>query len=214
MTTQAPTIITAELDALDEHWETNPNHMEDSQYRALVESIRVDGFLQPILVRPVDGGRYDLCDGHHRVRAAKELGLVAVSAVVKHDVDELRGAALGIGMNRRRGELDLAEVAREARKFVDAGWSMAEMVLTTGFDQEEIEALLSTAQPDQDDVLGGGITGPTGGGSDDGADEMPGVFVLELTFTTKRDMMTARKALKKAAGGAGLGDGLLALLGE
>jgi hypothetical protein len=199
------------LTALVEHWDENPNHMSEENYAALVASIRADGFLQPILVCPSKRkGWFDICDGHHRVKAAREAGLVTIDAVCT-EVAELKGAALGIGMNRRRGELDLAEVAREAHKLVEAGWTMADMVLSTGFDAEELDALLKTSQPEQDDIMGGTI-GPIGGDEDE---PEVGAYHLDLVFDTKADLARARAALKRRTPPrCDLSGGLLVLIGE
>src|SRR5690349_10854148 len=50
---------------------------------ALSESIRARGILQPLVVRPLPGGEYELIAGERRLRAAKMAGLERVPALVR-----------------------------------------------------------------------------------------------------------------------------------
>src|ERR1700719_3084776 len=62
---------------------------------ALAESIRVRGVLQPVLVRPVPGGTYELIAGERRWRAAKLAGFERIPALVRmHDDAEAIELAL------------------------------------------------------------------------------------------------------------------------
>ena len=54
---------------------------------ALAESVRANGVLQPVLVRPTRGGRYELIAGERRWRAAKLAGLDEVPGVVRPHED-------------------------------------------------------------------------------------------------------------------------------
>src|SRR4030042_1188184 len=63
---------------------------DDEKLRELKDSIMGKGIIQPIVVRPVDGG-YELIAGERRFRAAKELGFDEIHAMVKDvsDADSL-----------------------------------------------------------------------------------------------------------------------------
>ena len=50
-------------------------HMDDASLEELAASIREQGIMQPILVRPVDGGRFEIIAGERRWRAAQRAGL-------------------------------------------------------------------------------------------------------------------------------------------
>ena len=69
----------------------NPNQprrqFDPEALAGLVESIRVRGVLQPVLVRPVPGGTYELIAGERRWRAAKLAELETVPAIVRHHDD-------------------------------------------------------------------------------------------------------------------------------
>jgi len=92
----------------------NPNKMDEPKFKALVEAIKEFGFVQPLLVRRVEGG-YEVVDGAHRLRAAKKAGLKKVECVViecKEDEAKLRT----LMMNRLRGAFEpfaLAELVRQ-----------------------------------------------------------------------------------------------------
>ena len=56
---------------------------DDEALQGLAESLSARGVLQPILVRPVAGGTYELIAGERRWRAAKLAGLDAIPAIVR-----------------------------------------------------------------------------------------------------------------------------------
>ncbi|AZA10332.1 ParB/RepB/Spo0J family partition protein [Corynebacterium pseudopelargi] len=77
--------------------EKNPRSVFDQDDLAeLVHSIKEFGLLQPIVVRPVDGGRFEIIMGERRWRAASRAGLKAIPAIVRatSDEDMLRDALL------------------------------------------------------------------------------------------------------------------------
>ena len=49
--------------------------LDDEKMQDLVESIRVNGILSPVLIRPVGNDRYEMVSGHRRMHAAQVLGL-------------------------------------------------------------------------------------------------------------------------------------------
>lgn len=49
----------------------------------LLDSIKKNGLLEPLIVRPFSGGKYEIISGHRRVNACKELGIQTVPAIVK-----------------------------------------------------------------------------------------------------------------------------------
>ncbi len=61
----------------------HPYKVQDNEEMdALVESIRMNGILTPLIVRPLENGEYEIISGHRRSRAAKKVGLVTVPAIV------------------------------------------------------------------------------------------------------------------------------------
>ena len=57
--------------------------VDDEKMDELVESIKGNGVLTPVLVRPDDEGTYEMISGHRRLHAAKRAGLVKIPAIVK-----------------------------------------------------------------------------------------------------------------------------------
>ncbi len=203
--------VTVSLDDLIEDAQ-NPNSMSAEEFAGLVRSVREVGMVQPILVTKeangAPGSFWRIVDGHHRVRAAREVGLSSVSAVIWDGTPQMR-RALGVIMNRFRGSLDYGRVAEIASSLFEEGWS-AEHLTLLGYTADEVDTLLSvSADVDADEVLKN-----TPMTVDEELEPSPGrPLVLELTFKTKTDLQRARRALKRAAGKRGaLGDGLLVLI--
>lgn len=64
-----------------------PNHpfkvLDDEKMDTLVDSIRENGILNPVIVRPDQSGNYEMISGHRRLHAAGIAGLKKVPAIVK-----------------------------------------------------------------------------------------------------------------------------------
>ena len=69
-----------------------PNHpfkvLDDEKMDTLVESIRENGILNPVIVRPDKNGDYEMISGHRRLHAAGIVGLKKVPAIVKEMSDD------------------------------------------------------------------------------------------------------------------------------
>ena len=62
--------------------------MDSESLAELALSIREQGVMQPILVRPVDGGRFEIVAGERRWRAAQQAGLRQIPALVRNVPDQ------------------------------------------------------------------------------------------------------------------------------
>ena len=82
---------------------------EPERLQELVNSIRVNGIIQPIIVRP-NGGRYQLVAGERRWRAAKLAGLESVPVVVQ-DIPDDRLLEITLVENIQREDLNAIETA-------------------------------------------------------------------------------------------------------
>jgi len=91
--------------------------MDEQALAELAQSIRSQGLLQPLVVRPLNGG-YELVAGERRWRAAQMAGLVQVPAVVREVPDE---AALVMALieNIQREDLNPMEEAAAVQRLVD-----------------------------------------------------------------------------------------------
>ena len=69
-----------------------PNHpfkvLDDDKMETLVDSIRENGILNPVLVRPDQTGNYEMISGHRRLHAAGIVGLKKIPAIVKEMTDD------------------------------------------------------------------------------------------------------------------------------
>jgi len=116
-----------------------PRQIFDSEQIAeLAESIKMVGLLQPIVVRPLDAGRYELVMGERRLRASKEAGLTEIPAIVRptDEADRLRDALLE---NLHRVNLNpLEEAAAYQQLLTDFGCTQEELSLRIGRSRPQI----------------------------------------------------------------------------
>ncbi|HYZ80616.1 MAG TPA: ParB/RepB/Spo0J family partition protein [Solirubrobacteraceae bacterium] len=84
---------------------------DEASLVALAESIKVRGVLQPVLVRPLPGGTYELIAGERRWRAAKLAALETVPAIVRHH-DDAASLEVALIENMAREDLNPVEEAR------------------------------------------------------------------------------------------------------
>lgn len=76
----------------------------------LASSIRANGILQPINVRPLDSGKFELISGERRLRAARIIGITKLPCIVM-DVSDEQSALFAIIENVQRQNLDFFEEA-------------------------------------------------------------------------------------------------------
>src|SRR5438045_1012786 len=92
--------------------------MDEHSLAELAESIKAQGIVQPILVGPVDGGRYELIAGERRWRAAQRAGLREIPALVRKVPDQA-ALALALVENIQREDLNPLEEANGLQRLVD-----------------------------------------------------------------------------------------------
>jgi ParB family transcriptional regulator, chromosome partitioning protein len=92
-------------------------HIDPEALGSLVESIREDGVLQPVVVVSVDG-RYQLVAGERRVRAARLAGRRTIPAVVR-TANEQQQLALALVENIQRADLNAMDEARAFQQLID-----------------------------------------------------------------------------------------------
>ena len=82
----------------------------DEEMAALTESIRENGILNPILVRPAKSGGYEILAGHRRTSAARQLGMKEVPALVR-ELDDDAATILMVDSNLQREKILPSEKA-------------------------------------------------------------------------------------------------------
>ncbi|MFN8017371.1 MAG: ParB/RepB/Spo0J family partition protein [Acidimicrobiales bacterium] len=93
-------------------------HFDEEALVALTDSIRALGVLQPVLVRPSGGGRYELIAGERRWRAAKRAGLRTIPAVIRK-IDETASLEQALVENLHREDLDPMEEAAAYQQLIE-----------------------------------------------------------------------------------------------
>jgi ParB family chromosome partitioning protein len=92
--------------------------MDEGSLYELAESIKAQGVMQPILVRPIGAGRFEIIAGERRARAAKLAGLAEVPVLVK-DVPDEAAAAMALIENIQREDLNPLEEAQGLKRLTD-----------------------------------------------------------------------------------------------
>jgi ParB family transcriptional regulator, chromosome partitioning protein len=117
---------------------------------ALSESIKARGVLQPLVVRPLPGGTYELVAGERRLRAARLAGLEEVPAVIR-ETAEAEQLELALVENVAREDLNPIEEARACATLVDdLGVSKEELGRRIGRSRVAVSNLIRLlALPDE-----------------------------------------------------------------
>jgi len=92
--------------------------MDPQSIAELADSIKAQGLIQPILVRPVDGGKYEIIAGERRWRAAQLAGLAQVPVVVRVVPDQT-ALAMALIENIQRENLNPLEEAGGIHRLID-----------------------------------------------------------------------------------------------
>ncbi len=104
----------------------------DPDVAALAQSLRGEGMVQPVVVRPRPDGRYELIAGERRWRAARAAGMATIPALVR-EVDDRDSLLLALVENVARKQLSAVEEARAYAVLTDEfGLSLAEVARRVG----------------------------------------------------------------------------------
>jgi ParB family chromosome partitioning protein len=115
---------------------------EEESLVALAESLKERGLLQPLLVRPLPGGSYELIAGERRWRAAQLAGMEIVPAMVRPD-DDATSLELALIENMAREDLNAIEEARACAALIeDLGLTRDEVGRRVGRSRVAISNLL------------------------------------------------------------------------
>lgn len=120
-----------------------PRQRFDEQSLAeLAESIRAQGILQPIVVRRLDGQRYEVIAGERRLRAAKMAGLTEVPCVLR-EADDRTALALALVENIQREDLNVVEQAQGLKRLlVEFGLTHEQLARAVGRSRASVSNLL------------------------------------------------------------------------
>ena len=134
--------------------------MDEGSLYELAESIRSQGIMQPILVRPIGGGRYEIIAGERRSRAAKLAGLTEVPVLVKEVPDE-SAAVMALIENIQREDLNPLEEAQGLQRLTqEFGLTHEQAAQAVGRSRSaasNLLRLLNLADPVQSMLMAGDI---------------------------------------------------------
>ena len=121
------------------------SHFDQDELASLTESIRRDGVLMPILIRP-QGDGYELIAGERRWRASQAAKLKDIPAVVR-DVDDLQALELAIVENEQRDDLTAVESARAYRRLMDEfNYTQQQVAESVGVSRVQVSNLIRLLQ--------------------------------------------------------------------
>jgi len=92
--------------------------MDEGKLDELAESIKAQGVIQPIVVREVEGGRYEIIAGERRWRASQLAGLDEIPVVVR-EVDDRTVVAMALIENIQREDLNPLEEAQALQRLIE-----------------------------------------------------------------------------------------------
>lgn len=134
--------------------------MDEGSLYELAESIKSQGVMQPVLVRPVGAGRYEIIAGERRFRAAKLAGLDQVPVLVKAVPDEA-AAVMALIENIQREDLNPLEEAQGLQRLVTefqlTHEQAAQAVGRSRSAASNLLRLLNLAEPVQQMLLAGDL---------------------------------------------------------
>jgi ParB family chromosome partitioning protein len=136
-------------------------HFDETELNELASSIRTHGVLQPILVRPIADGKFEIVAGERRWRAAQKAGLHSIPAVVR-ELNEVEVLEIAIVENVQRMDLNPLEEAHGFQALIDRfGRTQQEIADAVGKSRPHIANMLRLlALPDdlQDMVRDGRLS--------------------------------------------------------
>jgi ParB family chromosome partitioning protein len=121
-------------------------NMVDASLQELSESIKEQGIMQPLLVRSIASGKYEIIAGERRFRAASLAGLKEVPVLIK-DASDQATAAMALIENMQREDLNaLEEASGLARLIEEFGYTHDKAAQAVGKSRSAVSNLLRLMQ--------------------------------------------------------------------
>jgi ParB family transcriptional regulator, chromosome partitioning protein len=149
----SPELLELSVDAIHPNPRQPRKRFDGEAGSGLAESIRAQGIIQPLLVRPRTAGGYEIVAGERRWRAAREAGWQTVPAVVRES-DDRDTLLLGLVENVAREQLTPVEEARAYAVLIDEfSLSLGEVAERVGRSKPSVSNRIRLLDL-PDDVLG------------------------------------------------------------
>lgn len=107
-----------DIDLIEPNTVQPRTRFDETQLEELAQSIKINGVVQPILVRKTNGGRYQIVAGERRWRAAQRAGLQRIPSVIR-DVPDDKMLELALIENIQRQELNAIEEAYAYKRLIE-----------------------------------------------------------------------------------------------
>ncbi|MDQ6974391.1 MAG: ParB/RepB/Spo0J family partition protein [Mariprofundaceae bacterium] len=121
-------------------------YFRDESLDVLIASIRKEGVLMPILLRPSLAGMYDIIAGERRWRASQAAGLLEIPAVIR-DVSDQQALELAIIENEQRDDLTAIESAAAYRRLMDEfSYTQQEVAESLGVSRSQVSNMIRLLQ--------------------------------------------------------------------
>lgn len=121
----------------------NPNKVATPEMKLLYESIKSDGYTQPIVAYRLPDGNYEIVDGFHRNRVGREFEDISARiqnflplTIIDKPLDERMGST--IRHNRARGTHQIRSMSDIVMDLVREGWEDEKICQKLGMDLEEV----------------------------------------------------------------------------
>ncbi len=128
--------LSLKIEEIEPNREQPRTEFDEEALLQLSESIRENGVLQPILVRPIFGGGYQIVAGERRYRASLMAGLTEIPAVVR-DLDDKKTMEIALIENLQRENLNPVEEAMGYKTLME----------TYDMTQEEVSVAVGKSRP-------------------------------------------------------------------
>jgi ParB family chromosome partitioning protein len=135
-------LLEIDIDLIEPNPQQPRARFTEEKLEELAQSIRVNGLVQPILVRRADAGRYQLVAGERRWRASQRAGLTKVKAVVR-DIADDKLLELALIENIQRAELNAIEEAQAYQSLITrSALTQDEVAQQVGKDRSSVAYFL------------------------------------------------------------------------
>ncbi|MCU1224817.1 MAG: parB-like partition protein [Edaphobacter sp.] len=149
------------LDQIDRNPFQTRTQFDEAKLTELAQSIAASGVVQPIVVRPLTGGRYQLITGERRWLASRKAGKATIPSIVRQVSDE-QTLEMTIVENLQRADLNPMEQARAYQRLSqDFKLTQEQMATRTGKERASVAnflRLLRLPEPIQQKVESGDLT--------------------------------------------------------
>ena len=117
-------------------------NIDPDALQELAESIKAQGLVQPVVVRRIEGGNYELIAGERRWRASQMAGLHTIPAIIR-DIPDQAAAAMSLIENIQREDLNpLEEALAMSRLIADFGLTHQQTAESVGRSRAAVSNLL------------------------------------------------------------------------